>query len=159
MKVKLLKATKVITIQDAKFTIGIINRETYLNAYGLFATASQFLRMCGGKTANKNATPEEIRESLKAAAESAKALDTKKYQQALKDIRDAYREFCKYGIKAHEGIVDEEGNAVPCEKIKEGDLEVLTDATLETYEVNGLFLELGLGVWDFNSSTEAEQKN
>lgn len=163
MKVKLLTDKKIIKIEDAEFEIGVIDRATYQDVYFRFSSAAIILNPKNSVKIEENASEEEKALLLERAkvefldsVAREKAENPEKYRKATSQLNDAFKDFCRYGVKNHTNILTEADQPFEFKKDENGNV---ADEVLNVYDLNGVIGALGLEVMAFNRMTEKERKN
>lgn len=131
-----LSETKVVTIGDAKFTIGIIPRKNWRNVTTKLSIAANL--------------------SEKFQGQDPKVVGSKEGAvEASMSLQDAYADLIRYGLRYHDGLTYTEGTPVPF-KITDG---IVSEETLEFYDLNNLLITIGSEILAFNTMSGEERKN
>lgn len=137
-----MSETKEVEIEGAVFTIQMIKRKIFRRLAGELAQAK--LEIAG------------LDELLtKDALERVQKENPEKFFRVTSRLNEVYLDFVRYGVANHKGLKSGDIKEIPF--LKEG--ELVSEETLDHYDLNGLILKLGTEVIGFNTVSEAERKN
>lgn len=137
-----MSETKEVEVNGAVFTIQMIKRKIFRRFASELAQAK--LEVAG------------LDELLtKDALERIQKENPEKFFRVTARLNEVYLDFVRYGVTNHKGLKSGDVREIPF--VKEGDL--VSEETLDHYDLNGLILKLGTEVMSFNTLSEAERKN
>jgi hypothetical protein len=130
--------TKKIKIGEVEFTIGFISRRVW------FAISSR-MAFCFSNVKKAIEKPDEIEK-----------LSPDEMMKANVELMNVYWDVIKHGVKDHTGLFYNDQKPVAFVK---DDLGVVSDQTIELYQLNGFFNQLASEIISFNTLTEDAKKN
>ena len=137
-----MSETKQVQFEGAEFTVQMIKRKIFRRLSSELAQAK--LEIAG------------LDELLtKDALERIQKESPEKFFRVTARLNEVYLDFVRYGIADHKGLQAKDGKEILFKK--EGDL--ISEETLDHYDLNGLILKLGTEVITFNTLGEGERKN
>ena len=136
--IRTMSEIKKLKIGEAEFTIGFISRRVW------FVISSR-MAFCFSSVRKAIDKPDEIEK-----------LSPDEMLKANTELMHVYWDVIKHGVKDHAGLLAEDGKPVPLVK---DDLGVVSDGTIELYQINGFFNQLASEIVSFNTLTEAAKKN
>lgn len=158
---RLLTDKKEIEIEGAAFTIGIIDRMTWMElqlrrekAFRKFRNL--FVAVSSAQDPSK-LTPEELQ--TQAADLGKKVIEGMTDDEVFKsnmELVKVHWDLIKHGVISHSGINDPEGKVI---LLKKDDGGVVSNETINLYHLRGYFTKLAEEVRAFNELSEAEIKN
>lgn len=143
MNIRELSDTHVVLIDRAEFLLKVIEPKTFRRLSARLSRARMVLN--GGKPGLSAADVEKV-----------KLEDEERYLEAEEMLQDAFREFVRHGVSGHSGIKKKTGEEV---LFKADDGGLVSDETLELYDLQRWILRLGNEVIGFNTLSEDERKN
>jgi hypothetical protein len=133
----------VVLIDGAEFLLKVIEPKTFRRLSARLSRSRMFLN--GGKPGLSVGDVEKV-----------KLDDEGKYLEAEEMLQDAFREFVRHGVSGHSGIKKKTGEEV---LFKADDGGLVSDETLELYDLQRWILRLGNEVISFNALSEDDRKN
>lgn len=137
-----MNETKQIEIEGVQFTLQVIKRKIFRRLAGDLAQAK--LEVAGFDEALTKERLDQIQKEK-----------PQEFFRATAKLSDVYFDFVRYGVSAHQGFKTSQGEEIPFKK----DEGVVSEDTLDHYDLNGFILKLGTEVIGFNTLCEAERKN
>ncbi|OGW80011.1 MAG: hypothetical protein A3G33_08090 [Omnitrophica bacterium RIFCSPLOWO2_12_FULL_44_17] len=134
--------SKVVSIKGFEFTIGVINRQT-------------FRKLSAALDKSKSALLGRAGEIKAEDIERIRIEEPDRFYDVMEQMTQAYKGFVRYGVTGHKGLLNKKGEEISF--TKEGD--IVSEKTLELYELNSLTIELGNAVIAFNTLSDEERKN
>lgn len=128
-----------VKVQDVTFVLRTLNSKTYRSLISRLS----FLRELSNKV-------------TKESFENLKAQDPQKYEEVNEKLHDVFRDFIKQGVVGHTGITKKDGSDVLFAADEKG---LLSDETLDAYELLHITYVLASEVIAFNTMPETDRKN
>lgn len=137
-----MNETKQIEIEGVEFTVRVIPRRIFRRLISELAQAK--LEVAGF---DETLTKERLDQIQKEKPQE--------FFRATSKLSEVYFDFARYGISSHKGFKTTSGEEIPFKK----DGDVISEETLDHYDLNGFILKLGTEAMNFNTLSEAERKN
>lgn len=131
-----LSETKIVKINDAEFTIGMVSRRNWRGISSKLGIAAGLIKKYEGKPFEEMAKDKE-------------------FIAASEDMQDVYYDLVKQGVKDHKNLLKADGSKIEFNLV-DGTVD---PKVLDIYDLNGLLIQLGTEVLNFNTLGGEERKN